>query len=160
MSESEHLADALTGFLLDEEAGWFASAYTAIQDLSAVQAATIPAERFNSVWTVVRHMTYWTSFLLFRLRGQEPAGLGEDWATIPDPTNEKAWEEDKQKLADVTRELAALVGTWSDEMLEQTYGENRPKRWQVIHGIINHNSYHTNEIISIRHMLGLWMEQT
>ena len=160
MSESEHLADALTGFLLDEEGGWFASAFTAMGDLTAAQAAKVPAERFNSVWTVVRHMAYWTSFLLFRLRGQEPEGLGEDWAAIEDPASEAAWAEDKQKLADVTRELAALVGTWSDETLEQTYGENRPKHWQVIHGVINHNSYHTNEIISIRHMVGLWMEQT
>jgi hypothetical protein len=29
---------------------------------------------------------------------------------------------------------------------------------QTIQGIIAHNSYHICEIISIRHMLGLWIE--
>jgi hypothetical protein len=28
------------------------------------------------------------------------------------------------------------------------------------HGLIAHNGYHTCEIISIRHMLGLWLERT
>jgi uncharacterized damage-inducible protein DinB len=161
MSESEHLATGLTLFLLDEENGWFASAFTALEDLSAPQAAQVPTERFNSVWSVVRHMTYWMRARLMRFKGEDPSlVLGEDWLPIPEPASESAWAKDKADLAEVTRELAEVVRGFSAEELSQTYREGHPQRWQEVMGIIAHNSYHTNEIISIRHMLGFWMEQT
>ena len=48
MSESEHLAEALTRLLFEEENGWFLPAYQALEGLSAEQAARSPGEKFNS----------------------------------------------------------------------------------------------------------------
>ena len=42
----------------------------------------------------------------------------------------------------------------------QPVSTGRPRRDQIIHGMIAHNSYHACEIITIRHMLGLWLERT
>ena len=51
MSESEHLSEALTGLLLEEENGWFLPVFGALEGLSAEQAARSPAEKFNSPWS-------------------------------------------------------------------------------------------------------------
>lgn len=59
MSESEHLAEALTGLLLEEENGWFLPIFQALDGLSAEQAARSPGEKFNSPWGLVRHVNYW-----------------------------------------------------------------------------------------------------
>jgi len=53
-----------------------------------------------------------------------------------------------------------VVRGWDDAMLDKPYGEGKPKSCQVIQGVIGHNCYHTNEIISARHMLGYWLERT
>ncbi|MBP8997519.1 MAG: DinB family protein [Anaerolineaceae bacterium] len=161
MSESEHLAQALTDLLLEEENGWFLSVFPALEGLSAAQAAQSPGEKFNSPWAIVRHMTYWMTAVLYRLQELDPSTrLGEDWLPLSDPDSEEAWAMDKARLAEITRELADLVRRTDSDWLEQMYREGRPSRRQVIQGLIGHNCYHTNEIISMRHMLGYWLDQT
>ncbi|MEL7591777.1 MAG: DinB family protein [Anaerolineaceae bacterium] len=161
MSEAKHLAEALTNILLEEENGWFVTALPALEGLSAEQASRSPGEKFNSPWAVLRHMTYWMEFVLCRLQGNDPKSeLGEDWLPIADPANEDALTADKARLAAVARELADLVCTWSDSQLEEPFTKSGHNRRQVIQGVIAHNSYHTNEIISSRHMLGFWLDQT
>ena len=49
--------------------------------------------------------------------------------------------------------------TLQDAHLTLPYREGGPYRVQVLHGLMGHNCYHANEIISIRHMLGLWLEE-
>jgi uncharacterized damage-inducible protein DinB len=161
MSESEHLASDLIDSLLEEENGWFLPVFDALKGLKAEQAARSPGEKFNSPWSILRHMTYWTEAVKLRLEGKDPTQkLGEDWATISDPTSEEAWAEDKLRLETITRELADIVRGWDDTFLLQLYRQRNRSYRQVIQGIIGHNCYHTNEIISMRHMLGYWLEET
>jgi hypothetical protein len=48
----------------------------------------------------------------------------------------------------------------SDEMLAAPLAPGRAAPWQLIQAMIAHNAYHTCEVISIRHMLGLWLDRT
>jgi hypothetical protein len=145
MSESEHLAQALTDLLLEEENGWFVSVFPALEGLSASQAAQSPGDKFNSPWAIVRHMTYWMEAVQYRLQQMDPsAHLGEDWLPLSDPSSEEAWMKDKSRLAEITHELADLVrGTDTTGWNKCTGG--RPSRRQVNQGLIGHNCYHTNE---------------
>ena len=164
MSEARHLADALVGMLSDPESGWFTPVSVAIQGLTAGQAAKIPSEGFNSVWGVIKHMTYWEEYLLHRLRGEPVEQMKsegkENWQTIDQPNDEQAWRSDCEQLFTMNKALADVVAGLSDEALDEPYGDGEVKRYQAIQGIIAHNSYHTNEAISIRHMLGYWLEST
>jgi uncharacterized damage-inducible protein DinB len=161
MSEAEHLAQALTSILLEEENGWFVPPLQALEGLSPEQASRSPGKKFNSPWSILRHMTYWMEFILCRLQSEDPkAQLGEDWLPIEDPSNEDAFSIDKARLVRVARELADLVSGWSDAQLKEPFTRSGHNRRQVIMGVVAHNSYHTNEIISMRHMLGYWLEQT
>ncbi len=164
MSEAEHLADSLTRFFSRADNGWFTSFTTAVGGLTAQQAAWVPVPGFNSVWGLVDHVWFWQQFLLHALRGlpedQQPLRREDDWAPVADPSDEDAWQAACRRAVEANAELAAYVAELTDEDLAQPYAPGKPRRQQVIQGIIAHNSYHTCEIISVRHMQGLWLEET
>jgi hypothetical protein len=62
--------------------------------------------------------------------------------------------------AAIVLDAADTVRAWDDTLLETPFHTSGHNRRQVIQGVIGHNSYHTNEIICSRHMLGFWLEQT
>ncbi len=164
MSEAEHLAGALTRFFSRKDNGWFTSFTTAIAGLTAQQAAWVPGSGFNSVWGLVDHVWFWQQFALPLLRGlpedQQTLRREEDWAPIADPADEKAWQAACRRAVEVNAELAAYVAGLTDEELDLPYAPDKARRRQVIQGLMAHNSYHTCEIISVRHMQGLWLEET
>jgi len=164
MAEAQHLSDALEGLFARPDHGWFTPFAVAIAGLTADQAATVPAERFNSVWAVVNHVRFWHEFVLRRLRGlavdRRVLEAEKGWPPPDDPADEQAWQAACARVIAVNAELAKLIAGLSDEELAQPIAEGRANRYQVIQGLIAHNSYHTCEIISIRHMQGLWLERT
>ena len=164
MNQAESLANALQGLFSDPEAGWFTRISVGIQGLTADQAVQTPAKRFNSVWGVVNHVRFWQEFMLLRLQGQrvfrEALGAKNGWPAPPDNPTQEAWETDQQRMFSANRKLAEFISTFSDEALHQPVAPGRPNLYQVIQGLIAHNAYHTCEVISIRHMLGLWLERT
>src|SRR5260370_30497206 len=94
MSESHYAAEALELLFTSTTPGWFSPFVTATDGLTAEQAATVPAPRFNSVWAVVNHVRYWQEVALLQLQ-QLPidgAALGSDersgGAPLDDPANE------------------------------------------------------------------------
>ncbi len=164
MSEAEHIAEALDGFFGNPENGWFTPITVAIQGLSAAQAACVPAPRFNSVWALVNHVRYCSEYMLLRLQGRpidyEALGAKDDWPPAGQPSVEQGWRAACERMIAVNTELAEFTRTLSDEQLDEPLEPGRPKRWQIIQGVITHNSYHACEMISVRHMQGLWLERT
>lgn len=164
MAEAKHLAHSLVSLLADPRIGWFTPTITAIEDLTAEQAARVPAEGFNCVWSVINHMNYWQEYLLLGLRGEKTDRLkqeGKDnWQEPRPPYQDHTWQADRERLFAVNKELAEVVISFSDQALGEPYAPDKAERFVVIQGIIAHNCYHTNEIISIRHMLGYWLKKT
>ena len=163
MSEAEHLADALTGLLSNPDSGWFTPAKLALAGIDAEHALKVPTEGFNSIAAVTMHMSYWQEYMLRRLQGETVNDLQSDprrnWECELDAWDEHTWETVRERLSSTNRKLAGLVMKFNEQELQSPYREGRAKRYQLIHGIIAHNCYHTNEIITIRHMLGLWLDQ-
>lgn len=161
MTEAQHLADALEGLLVNPDSGWYAVFPQAVGCLTAEQAATEPAKGFNSVWKVVNHIAYWQEYFLRLLKNWkfDPKELGEDWLPIPDPKDEVAWQEAVKRVIDINMQLVEDVESMLDEELDQPIQNGKSKRYQYLMGLIAHNSYHICEIISIRHMQGLWVEK-
>jgi uncharacterized damage-inducible protein DinB len=164
MSEGKHLSDALTGLISNPENGWFTPVIEAIKGLTGEQASKIPMEGFNSIWAIIDHMSYWQMFTLHRLRGESVEHLEDDpsrnWSNVYRPFDDREWQASCERLVSSNKELAETVYQYTDDEMDMPYMEGRPKRYQVIQGIIAHNCYHTNEVITTRHMLGLWLERT
>lgn len=166
MSEAQHLASALTRHFSGPGAGAFMPFEVATEGLTAAQAAAVPMPRFNSVWAIVNHVWYWQEVLLRLLRNQpathealgapDPSG----WGLAGDPSDEAAWQADRQRALAGNAALAEAVARLSEADLVETLEAWHSPKYQAIQSIIDHNSYHTCEIISVRHMQGLWLERT
>jgi hypothetical protein len=167
MSEAQHLAEALTRhFAGSTPEGAFLPFEAATEGLTAAQAAAIPAPGFNSIWAIVNHVWFWQEVLL-RLLQNQPANhelLGapdrSGWSMAGDPADEAAWQADRKRALEVNASLAAAVARLSEAELVETLEAWRSPKHRAIQGIAAHNSYHTCEIISVRHMQSLWLERT
>lgn len=161
MSEAKHLADAL-GRYFSVENGAFANFKAATDGLTAAQAAAVPGERMNSVWAVVNHLWFWNEAPLRKLRGEEfePADLGvEDWgawAPIADPADEAAWNAARERALAANAAFVAAAAELTPEQLAGDAGGWGP-RHALVQSIIAHNAYHTGEIVTLRHIQGLWV---
>jgi uncharacterized damage-inducible protein DinB len=164
MSEAQHLAEALEVLFTSDAPGWFSPIATATEGLTAEQASTVPRERFNSVWAVVNHVRFWQEAALRQLQGQEvdyPALGSEDgsgWPPAGEPDDEDAWHAARTRALEANAALARYVASLTDADLDAPLGEGEvwSTRRHLVYSMLAHNSYHTCEVISIRHMQGLW----
>lgn len=162
MSEAKHLAAALSDYFSNPENGAFADFSAATDGLTAAQAAAVPGERMNSVWAVVNHVWFWNELPLRRLRGEKvkPADLGaEDWGGwVPagDPSDDAAWIAARERALAANAAFAAAVAELTPEQLAAELPGSGPIH-AMVQSIIAHNAYHTGEIITIRHIQGLWV---
>jgi hypothetical protein len=164
MSEASHLAEALEGLLATPDLFWFASYPAAVKGLTPEQATAVPGPRFNSVWGVTLHLTVCQRFALAVLHGEKveasaffPEGA---WPPVHGPQDADAWQNAQADLLAVNHALAECVAGLSTEALEQELPSVGMKAHQYILGHLAHNSNHLNEIVSIRHMQGFWLEKT
>jgi hypothetical protein len=147
-----------------ETPGWFSPIAMATDGLTAEQASVVPRERFNSVWAVVNHVRFWQEAALRQLQGQEvdyPALGSEDgsgWPPVGEAGDEDAWHAARARVLEANAALANYVAGLTDADLDAPLGEAEAwnTRRHLVYSMLAHNSYHTCEIISIRHMQGLW----
>jgi hypothetical protein len=163
MSQAAHIAEGLQECLGKPDLYWFVSYVTAVEGLTAEQAARVPAPRFNSIWGVTLHLTLCQRFAKAVISGEpaDPAVFFSEgvWPAIREPGSEAAWQQAKAGLLAANRALAECAAAVPDERLDDP-ATGGFKRYQYLQGHLAHNSYHMGEIVSIRHMLGLWLENT
>jgi len=161
MSETSHLAEALEGLLATTNYSWFVSYPTAVDGLTAEQAACAIGPRLNSIWGIILHLSMSQQFALAVLRGDtiDMSTITVDgiWPSIIDPQDEEAWQKAKFDLLNVNHALAEYVAGLPAEALEQQLPLVEMKCYAYIQGILAHNKYHLCEIVDMRHMQGLWL---
>lgn len=164
MSEASHLAEALEELFSNPDLVLFNSYPSAVDGLTAEQASCPPGPRLNCVWEVTLHLTICQQFALSVLRGDAVdtnTFFAEGaWPPICQPWDDAAWEEAKASLLAANHALAVCVSTYPSKKLEQRLPIVGSKAYAYIQGQVAHNSHHLNEIISIRHVQGLWLEKT
>ena len=166
MSESSSLAEALDLLFTSATPGWFSPFVAATDGLSAEQAATVPAPRFNSVWAVVNHVCYWQQAPLLQLQQLpvDSAALGSadgsGWPPAGDARDEAAWRQARARALAANAALVSYVQNLTEAELDQPVadGEAWHTRRHLIFSMLAHNSYHTCEITSIRHLQGWWFD--
>jgi hypothetical protein len=164
VSEASHLAEALEGLLASPDHSWFVTYPAAIDRLTSGQAARAPGPRFNSVWGVTRHLTVCQQFALAVLRGDtldlDTFFADGVWPPVRDPQVEGSWQKAKADLLAANHALAEFVAGLSAAALELELPYVGMKGYQYVQGHLAHNSNHLCEIVSIRHMQGLWLDKT
>jgi hypothetical protein len=164
VSEAPYLAEALEGLLASPNFFWFVTYPAAVEGLTAEQAARVPGPRFNSVWGVTLHLTVCQQFALAVLRGDtldvEAFFADGVWPPVPDQPDEGAWQKAKAGLLAANQALAECIAGLPTETLEGELPYVKMKGYAYAQGHLAHNSYHLCEIVSIRHMQGLWLDKT
>jgi hypothetical protein len=129
-----------------------------------VQAATAPAERFNSIWAVVNHVAFWQEYSRLTLLGQtlQPGDwgmteIGGGWPPLGE-IHDKNWQAARQRALHGNHAFAQTILGLTDEQFAQPFEILGAPGYQGVLTIYAHNSHHTSEILSIRHMLKLWVD--
>src|SRR5215469_12454145 len=124
MTEASSIAEALELLFTSTTPGWFTPFNMATDGITAVQAATVPAQRFNSVWAVVNHVRYWQEVALLQLKQLPVDGavLGSDdgsgWPPAGDPADEAAWQQARRRALEANMVLARYVANLTDAELD------------------------------------------
>ena len=140
------------------------TALGALRGMKADRARWRPAPGRKCIWELVVHIAYWKYAVRRRLEGRSGGPAAErfprspsNWATLPDPADERAWKADVELLRS---EHQALLDTISAVPVE-SYGRQSSggRKWtygELILGIAQHDAYHVGQI---QLMKRLWQER-
>lgn len=138
---------------------WIVPLSTALEGLTAEQAAWAPPGGGNTIWQTVNHINYYNGRMLSRLKGIEP---GPRFETNEESFNgtgvqdEAAWEDVLAETKRIQLELREVIASLTAEALAAPYvntGESyghELSRWML------HDAYHAGQIVLIRRQQGAW----
>ena len=155
MSEVRRIADQLRRAF--EGVAWHGdSLMETLRGVTAEHAARKPVANLHNIWEIVWHITFWEDVSRRRTEGEVFSVEIEDgWKTITD-ASEAAWQktlEDLQRGNELLREAilrlddAQLKNKVEIPGLEQAY-----TIYFMLHGVIQHDLYHTGQIALLKKM--------
>lgn len=165
MSELNRLADVIEQHFVNPKASSFAHFVVVSDGLTGAQAADVPRERFNSIWAITNHMAFWMDYTRAAFLEEDAdlsawgmAEAGNGWPPLG-TISDGAWLAARQRAMDSCRSFAAVIRTLDSAILEQPQERlfgGTP--YQAITSMYSHNCYHTAELLTVRHMQGLWVD--
>src|SRR5262245_1815177 len=134
---------------------WHGPALTQVlEGVTHEQAAAKPIAGAHSVWELVLHASAWAEIARARVRGERLADPPpeEDWPPVG-TTGLDDWQLAIERLRESHRALAAAVRDLSDEALDAKVGELEYTVDVLLHGVIEHSTYHGGQIMILRKAL-------
>ena len=115
------------------------------------QAAARPIDGAHSVWELVLHVTTWAEISRARIKGQRltDPSPDEDWPPTG-PPGPAEWQRALERLSEGHRALSADVRDLSDEALDAKVGELGYSVDVLLHGVVEHGTYHGGQIALLR----------
>lgn len=125
-----------------------------ISDVTAEQAAAPPALGEHSIWHHVLHMIFWKDSVTAAVRGAPiPASRDlppeENWPTVSD-SSQSAWQKTLSELRASEERLQSALGDFSDERLFETVKGRDYDFSLAIHGVSDHDLYHSAQIALLK----------
>ncbi|HET7695153.1 MAG TPA: DinB family protein [Vicinamibacterales bacterium] len=161
MSETSRLIDQLER--AHDGDPWHGSPVKAVlRGVTWDQAARRPPNGAHSIWEIVLHMTGWRNEVARRAAGN-PAGepAGGDWPAVGDAT-EARWQAALAAFDEAHRALVAVVAGLADDRMLQPTNDPRNRElgtgvtyYELLHGIVQHDAYHSGQIAILKKVLGL-----
>jgi DinB superfamily len=129
------------------EAEWFVPANTAVDGLTAEQAAWTDGKN-HSVGQLTYHLVFWDKEQLAKFKGEPPvkySGKNDDTFSNYDP---KTWTETVKQLDQVLTDWEKAIESADDAKINQ---------WASgIAHLGTHNAYHIGEMVMVRKEQGSW----
>lgn len=146
-TEADRLADQLERSF--QGGAWHGPATReALAQIDAATAARRPSGSPHSIVEIVRHITFWLEAAHQRIgsgRDVDPEG---DWPKEGELTD-RAWKRALEELDRAYSSLHATVLALDVERLDDPVPGTDPSVRGLVLGILQHNAYHTGQIVQI-----------
>jgi uncharacterized damage-inducible protein DinB len=125
-----------------------------LADVTAARAVARPLPNAHNIWEIVLHMMTWERVVRRRLRGETIADLPpeQDWPAIQD-ASEPAWRMTIQDLEQANHALREEIARTNAEALAETVPGKEHSVYTMLHGIIQHDLYHTGQVALLKRAL-------
>lgn len=110
----------------------------------------------HSVWELLFHMNYWQDFMLAYLKGREVKAPGhpeESWPNEPMPQSREMWEAGVERFLQGLKESEEEAGK---DLSEPGFGKSDRTRADLLMVLVNHNSYHAGQVVTVRSLIRSW----
>jgi len=149
MSEAKRIIDLLNQGFYGE--AWHGPAVMeSLKGVSAARAAQRSIADAHTIWELTHHIGAWKEVVRCRIVG-EPVNLTdeENFPVVVKPTA-TAWKKTIKMLTERHEALVKAVGKLSDDRLVKKMPGGIPSYYAQIHGVIQHDLYHTGQIVLLK----------
>ncbi len=133
--------------------GWQAGLYQLVSDLKMEQAVWKPAEGRNSIWKILKHISFWKFAILSDAKGK-PLSVEErregDWRNVPEEPTEEKWQSEIINLRQTQEEFKEFVRSYGSELFNVKNDDANYIRENLCH-----DPYHAGQIGLIRVLQGI-----
>ena len=157
------IIDVLNDTYESEEAWYGPSVVEALRDVTPKMAEARISPNTNSIAEIAYHMTTWRIFAVRKIQGDaefDVKSKDKDWKKFP-IVDEFEWEAIQMELSLSQEELISeLEKIEDDSFLEEFVPGRNYSYYTMIHGVIQHDIYHTGQIGLIKKVVkGMQLEE-
>lgn len=122
------------------------------------QAHQKPLPQSHSIWELIQHILNWREFVIKKLEGEEEFDIklnsSEDWTPTKAPIEAK-WQSVLSELVESQQVILEILESWEDDQLDELVPGKDYTYYTMLHGIIEHDIYHSGQIALVRKSLQL-----
>ena len=103
----------------------------------------------HSIITLVGHMIAWRQFTIKKIQGDVNYEVPKEvnFPSYPNEITQADWEKTLQQLEESQKTLEELVASQEEDWLDQSVEGRSYSFYVLIHGVIQHDLYHTGQIV-------------
>ncbi|MDX1636970.1 MAG: DinB family protein [Balneolaceae bacterium] len=157
MDSSQTVREHLVTQLTEEHA--HISFSRAVEGLKARQVGRRPDSLPYSIWELVEHLRIAQHDIVQFSSDPDyksPEWPGGYWPESPSPDDQQVWEESLDQIEADLQQMVNLVRDTANDLFEPFAHGSGQTLFREAVLIIDHNSYHTGQIVTVRRLLDLW----
>ena len=140
---------------------WYGSSVVALlSGVTTTQAKVRPLANCHTIGEIVSHLTAWREFAWHKLQGRHGGPEAnfdintpqQDWPTVEIVSLED-WQAMVSQLEVSQRQLIQLLEALSDNELNTTVVGRKYSLYVLLHGIVQHDAYHSGQIALLKRTL-------
>ncbi|MEP6951011.1 MAG: DinB family protein [Ginsengibacter sp.] len=124
-----------------------------LADIDYKEATTVTNASYNTIASLVHHLSFYNDVVMQRLSGNEPAineSNGFDMATIK---NENDWIKLKERNIQSALQLASAVRGFPEERIFELTVTGHSTYYKTLHGMVEHAHYHLGQIVLLKKLI-------
>jgi uncharacterized damage-inducible protein DinB len=124
-----------------------------LADVGYKEATTITRASYNTIASLVHHLSFYNEVVRQRLSGNDPViseSNGFDMAAIK---NEDDWIKLRERNIQSAQQLASMVREFPEEKILELTVTGRVTYYKTLHGIAEHTHYHLGQIVLLKKLI-------